>query len=137
MEAPLVNSNGPIVIEKQALANKQDVVPQKVTGGEEKKKEKPPRDPKYTQPKWCPRGLNKTQRRKLQRARCKKQRREALQMVDDQVQPPNVQRNHLEASGATPAPAGPAKPATPTVEVAKLAPGQLSQPHMLLLTRLA
>lgn len=27
MEAPLVNSNGTIVIEEQALANKQDVVP--------------------------------------------------------------------------------------------------------------
>ena len=24
-----------------------------------------PRDPKYTQPKWCPRGITKTQKRKL------------------------------------------------------------------------
>ena len=28
-----------------------------------------PRDPKYTQSKWCPPGITKTQRRKLQRAR--------------------------------------------------------------------
>src|SRR5664279_5550452 len=25
-----------------------------------------PRDPKYTQPRWCPTGLNKTHKRKLQ-----------------------------------------------------------------------
>ncbi|KAK1668451.1 hypothetical protein QYE76_056610 [Lolium multiflorum] len=28
-----------------------------------------PRDPKYTQPKWCPLGLTKTQKRRLQRMR--------------------------------------------------------------------
>src|SRR6266566_2843205 len=28
-----------------------------------------PRDPKYTQPRWCPTGLTKTQKRKLQRLR--------------------------------------------------------------------
>ena len=28
-----------------------------------------PRDPKYTQPKWCPPGLSKTQKRRLQRMR--------------------------------------------------------------------
>jgi hypothetical protein len=44
-------------------------------------------------------------------------------MADDQVQPPNVQRNHLEASGTAPAPTGLAKLATPTVEAAKPAPG--------------
>ena len=30
------------------------------------------RDPKYTQPKWCPPGITKTQKRKLQRARNRK-----------------------------------------------------------------
>jgi hypothetical protein len=28
-----------------------------------------PRDPKYTQPRWCPLGLTKTKKRKLQRLR--------------------------------------------------------------------
>jgi hypothetical protein len=28
-----------------------------------------PRDPKYTQPKWCPLGLTKTKKRRLQRMR--------------------------------------------------------------------
>ena len=28
-----------------------------------------PRDPKYTQPRWCPLGITKMQRRKLQRLR--------------------------------------------------------------------
>ena len=28
-----------------------------------------PRDPKYTQPKWCPPGLTKTMKRRLQRMR--------------------------------------------------------------------
>ena len=32
-------------------------------------KEKKPVDPKYTQPVWCPPGLTKTQKRKLQRLR--------------------------------------------------------------------
>jgi hypothetical protein len=32
-------------------------------------KENKPIDPKYTQPMWCPPGLTKTQKRKLQRLR--------------------------------------------------------------------
>src|SRR3954462_5094090 len=28
-----------------------------------------PRDPRYTQPKWCPPGLSKSQKRRLQRMR--------------------------------------------------------------------
>ena len=41
------------------------------------------RDPKYTQPKWCPPGITKTQRRKLQRARNReKAKKEAEQARD-------------------------------------------------------
>ena len=41
------------------------------------------RDPKYTQPKWCPPGITKTQKRKLQRARNReKAEREADQARD-------------------------------------------------------
>ena len=42
-----------------------------------------PRDPKYTQPKWCPPGITKTQKRKLQRARNReKAEKEAEQARD-------------------------------------------------------
>jgi hypothetical protein len=42
-----------------------------------------PRDPKYTQPKWCPCGIPKTQKRKLQRARNReKAEKEAEQSRD-------------------------------------------------------
>lgn len=63
MEAPIDNSNKPIVIGGQTPASKQDEAPKGVARVEEKKN--PPRDPRYTQPKWCPTELDKTQRRKL------------------------------------------------------------------------
>jgi hypothetical protein len=61
MEAPVINRDGPIIIE-ETPAQKQDDVPKKVAGDKECAKI----DSKYLQPKWCPPGLNKTQRRKLQ-----------------------------------------------------------------------
>jgi hypothetical protein len=66
MEAPVINHDGPIIIE-ETLAQKQDEVPKEVAGDE--KKVRAEIDSKYLQPKRCPPGLNKTQRRKLQRAR--------------------------------------------------------------------
>ncbi|CAD6251699.1 unnamed protein product [Miscanthus lutarioriparius] len=68
MEAPITNHDGLIVI-KEIPASKQDEAPKDVVGVEEKKRVEG--DSKYQQPIWCPRGLNKTQRRKLQRARHK------------------------------------------------------------------
>ncbi|CAD6266680.1 unnamed protein product [Miscanthus lutarioriparius] len=65
MEAPATNHDGPIVIE-EIPASKQDEDPKDVFGIEEKKRVEG--DSKYRQPIWCPRELNKTQRRKLQRA---------------------------------------------------------------------
>jgi hypothetical protein len=58
MEAPVINHDGLIIIEK-TLAQKQDEVPKEVPGNE--KIELIKGDPKYHQPVWCPRGLNKTQ----------------------------------------------------------------------------
>jgi hypothetical protein len=66
MEAPVINHDGPIEIE-ETLAQKQGEAPKEVAGDE--KKERDEGDSKYRQPVWCPHGLNKTQRRKLQRAR--------------------------------------------------------------------
>jgi hypothetical protein len=39
------------------------------------------RDSKYCQPKWCPPGLPKTKRRKLQRARHHKQKKEMMEKM--------------------------------------------------------
>ena len=68
MEAPITNHDGPIVIE-EILAFKQDEAPKEVARVEEKKRVEG--DSKYRQTIWCPCGLHKTQRRKLQRARHK------------------------------------------------------------------
>jgi hypothetical protein len=66
MEAPVINHDEPIEIE-ETPAQKQGEAPKEVAGDE--KKERVEGDSKYCQPVWCPHGLNKTQRRKLQRAR--------------------------------------------------------------------
>jgi hypothetical protein len=68
MEAPVTNHDGLTIIE-EALAQKQGEAPKEVAGDE--KKERVEGDSKYHQPVWCPHGLNKIQRRKLQRARHK------------------------------------------------------------------
>lgn len=89
MSAPVVDNNKPIVSGGQNPAKKQDEDPK--DAAEVEKKEKLPRDPRYTQPKWCLQGLDKTQRRKLQRARCKKLKREALGIIENQTPPRNPQ----------------------------------------------
>jgi hypothetical protein len=58
MEAPVINHDGLIIIEK-TLAQKQDEVPKEVPRNE--KIELIKGDPKYRKPVWCPRGFNKTQ----------------------------------------------------------------------------
>jgi hypothetical protein len=62
MEAPIINHDGPIIIE-ETPTQKQDEVPKEVARNE--KRELIEGDPKYRQPIWCPHGLNKTQWRKL------------------------------------------------------------------------
>ena len=63
VEAPVTNHDGPIVIE-EIIENKQDEVSKEVARIEEKKCTKG--SSMYHQPICCPRGLNKTQWRKLQ-----------------------------------------------------------------------
>ena len=82
MEAPVTNHDGPIVIE-EILASKQDEASKDVFGIEEKKRVEG--DSKYRQPVWCPRGLNKTQRCKLQCARRKQQKREKLAKMENEI----------------------------------------------------
>jgi hypothetical protein len=82
MEAPVPNHDGPIVIE-EARAQKKGEDPKEVAGDE--KKECAKGDSKYQQPVWCPCGLNKTQRHKLQRARHKQQKREMLAKMEGEV----------------------------------------------------
>jgi hypothetical protein len=68
MEAPVINHDGPIVIE-EIPAQKQGEVSKEVAGDE--KRERIKGYSKYRQPMWCPHGWNKTQRRKLQCAQHK------------------------------------------------------------------
>jgi hypothetical protein len=90
MEAPIINHDGPIIT-KETPAQKQDEVPKEVAGNE---KERAEIVSKYHQPMWCPRGLNKTQRRKLQCARHKQQKREMLAKMGGEVLNPE----HVESS---------------------------------------
>jgi hypothetical protein len=93
LEAPLTNHDGPIVIE-EALAQKQGEAPKEVAGDE--MKECTEGDSKYHQPMWCPHGLNKTQRRKLQRARHKQQKQEMLAKIEGEVLNPKHVKNPPE-----------------------------------------
>jgi hypothetical protein len=54
--------NGPIVIDDQADTNMEDVTPDRGEGKTDKVV-----DSKYLQPRWCPPGLTRTQKRRLQR----------------------------------------------------------------------
>jgi hypothetical protein len=117
MEAPINNHVRPIVIEK-ALAPKQDKVPKEFAGDE---KERAEIDSKYLQPKWCSSGLNKTQRRKLQHAWHRQQKREKLAKMEGEVVNFEQVKNPPEDWRAAAAAANPAKPAYPTAEMAKLA----------------
>ena len=67
MEAPITNHVGPIVIEGSAPVATQEESPSVVAEIEKEKCAE--HDPKYLQPKWCPSGLSKTKRHKLQRTR--------------------------------------------------------------------
>jgi hypothetical protein len=109
MEAPVTNHNGPIVI-KEALAQKQGEAPKEVAGDE--KKERTEGDSKYHQSMWCPRGLNKTQQCKLQRARYKQQKREMLAKVKGEVLNLEHIKNPLE-DGNTAAAGQSAQPTHP------------------------
>ena len=54
------NSGGPVlIIQPKSSANDHEASTSRAK----------PRDPKYTQPKWCPLGLTKTKKRRLQRMR--------------------------------------------------------------------
>jgi hypothetical protein len=90
MEAPITNHDGLIIIE-ETPAQKQGEAPKEVAGDE--KKERIEGDSKYRQPMWCPCGLNKTQRCKLQCARHKQQKRETLAKMEGEVLNPE----HIES----------------------------------------
>jgi len=52
-------NNAMVAVQQDPLANDHEASTSKAE----------PRDPKYTQPKWCPPGLTKTKKRRLQRMR--------------------------------------------------------------------
>jgi hypothetical protein len=82
METPVTNHDGLIII-KDFPAPKQDEAPKEIARVEEK--ERIEGDFKYRQPIWCPHGLNKTQRCKLQRAWHKQQKRKKLATMEGEI----------------------------------------------------
>jgi hypothetical protein len=124
MEAPIINHDGPIIIEETPV-QKQDEVPKEVARN---KKEHAKIDSKYLQPKRCPPRLNKTQRRKLQHAWHKQQEREMLAKMEGEVVNFEQVKNPLEdrhatavATNPTKRALGPSKPAHPAAEMVELA----------------
>jgi hypothetical protein len=105
MEAPVISHDGPIVIE-ETPAQKQGEAPKEVAGDEECVEG----DVKYRQPMWCPRGLNKTQRHKLQCARHKQQKREMLAKMEGEVLNPEHVESPLKDQNAAAAAGQSAKP---------------------------
>ena len=67
MTAPIIDANKPVVVGGQDPSGVRDQVMKKVAEAQDKSQKLV--DPRYRQPKWCPTGLDKTQKRKLQRAR--------------------------------------------------------------------
>jgi hypothetical protein len=83
MEVPIIDKEGPIVIKDPVPSTHQDEFASGArVAGKEKHAE---RDPKYIQPKWCPRGLSKMERCKLQRARHNKQKKERLEKIREDI----------------------------------------------------
>ena len=76
----------PIIVDNPADSNKYVVVVQQgpmANDHEASTSKAKSRDPKYTQPKWCPSGLTKAQKRRLQRMRShEKEEQEAEKLRD-------------------------------------------------------
>ena len=64
MTAPIIDANKPIMIWGQDPSGNRARVMKKVAEAQGQRQK--PVDPRYRQPKWCPTGLDKTQKRKLQ-----------------------------------------------------------------------
>jgi hypothetical protein len=125
MEATVINHDEPIVIE-EIPTSKQDEVPKEASRVEDKKDTEG--DSKYCQPVWCPRGLNKTQWRKLQRAQHKQQKREQLAKMEGEilnpihVEVPPEGQNAAAAAGQSAKPTLPAPTTLDELESAKPTP---------------
>jgi hypothetical protein len=89
MTAPIIDANKPIVIGGQDPSGDRVQVVKKVAEVQDKRQK--PVDPRYRQPKWCPTGLDKTQKRKLQRARQRMIKRMAATQETEPILPELVQ----------------------------------------------
>ena len=89
MTAPIIDANKPVVVGGQDPSGVRDQVMKKVTEAQDKSQKLV--DPRYRQPKWCPTGLDKTQKRKLQRARQKMLKRMAATQETEPILPELVQ----------------------------------------------
>jgi hypothetical protein len=82
-------------------------------------------DPKYTQPRWCPLGLSKTKKRRLQRMRTQQKEEEKSEKYRDEffnlfrpvINPKQVWKPKIDEKTATPPPVPAA--VTPILEVSE------------------
>ena len=76
IDDPAFSSNGVVAVPQGPMANDHEASASEVKL----------RDPKYTQPKWCPPGLSKFQKRKLQRMRNHEKVEQEAEKLRDVVQ---------------------------------------------------
>lgn len=85
---PIIEINEQIMIEEPTTEVMKEVPMGTATNDQEAESSK--RDSKYCQPKWCPLGLSKTKRQKLQHARHHKQKKERMEKLKED----NVNSTH-------------------------------------------
>src|ERR1041385_1542301 len=74
IDDPAISSGGVVAVPQGPMTNDHEASTSEVE----------PRDPKYTQPKWCPPGISKSQKRRLQRMRShEKVEQEAEKLRDE------------------------------------------------------
>jgi hypothetical protein len=69
------DNKGPIIFDESANTTKKDTTTNKTT------------DPKYSMPRWCPAGLTRSQKRKLQRLRAKESQEKKAEKIFNDTHP--------------------------------------------------
>jgi hypothetical protein len=69
------DNKGPIIFDESANTTKKDTATNKIV------------DPKYSMPRWCPAGLTRSQKRKLQRLRAKESQEKKAEKIFNDTHP--------------------------------------------------
>ena len=82
-DAPIKESEGPIVIDNLDQSDVEKI--SRGTAAKDHNAQSSISAPENFQPTWCPLGLSRTQKRKLQHARCKKLKKEGLTKMGKEI----------------------------------------------------